>query len=147
MQLIGGVGSVGKGLLYGRAPVPLSVERLHVDGLPVDGGKEGWYLNLRGPRKSPSEGELVARDQAAPGIVLLFDLLLNEMSVGIVSIRNDADSWFHLLLPRMDGVPGQWIGPPAGVPNSGRRSSLAVVGLLDIEPSERTRIGIGTAVA
>jgi hypothetical protein len=148
MQLIGGVGSVGQRLFYGRAPVPLSVERPHVDGLPVDGGEEGWCLNLRGPRKSPSEGELVARNQAAPSTVLLFDLLLDEMSVGIVPIRDDADSWFHLLPPRMDGVPGQRIGPPAGVPNYGRRSSKpAVVGIRDIDPSYRTRIGVDTAVA
>src|SRR5262245_39074877 len=41
----------------------------------------------------------------------------------------------------MDGVPGQWSGPPAGGRNYGRKSSgFAVVGLLDIRPSSRIRI-------
>src|SRR5581483_9188547 len=109
MQLMGGLDFAGECLLHGAAPVPYGIERPHIDRLRVDGGKKGsGRINLRGPRKSASDGDLLARDQAAPGTLLLLDLLLDEVPVEILRVGNNADSWLHVLLTLVDEVPGRF---------------------------------------
>jgi hypothetical protein len=117
-QLIGSVSVLGQRLLHGRAPVPQRVERPHVDGLPLDGREKGWCLTVRRPLQAPAEYKLVAWDQAAPDSMLLFDLLLDQMAVGIVTVRYDPNPWFHGALLLWKSSQASGLVQKAGMRNS-----------------------------
>src|SRR5688572_4978420 len=118
-QLIGSVRVLGQRLFHRRAPVPQRVERPHVDGLPLlDGRQKGWCLTVRRPRQTTADYKLVAWDQAAPDSMLLFDLLLDQMAMGIVAIRDDPNPWFHGAILLFKWSPASGLVQKAGMRNS-----------------------------